>query len=596
MATVTVLTAARMLAIEAASVVSGAISGDNLILTKYDGTTVNAGNVRGATGAQGIQGTQGIQGIQGVTGATGASYAVGDPIYTIARNATGVTIPKGSVVYISGSNGTHPNISLARANAESTSARTLGFTAAAIANNATGSVMVSGYLDGLDTSAAVADGDPIYLSGTTAGGWTTTKPVAPTHLVYLGNVVLDNPSTGKIYVKVQNGYELDELHDVLITSKADGDLLEYDSVSGLWKNAAQSTLTVAPSQVTGTAVVATRTLSTTAPLAGGGDLSANRTLTIADASTTVKGAVQLEDSVISTSTVKAATPNSVRIAYEAGNNAIPSSTVTTVGDLLVANGASSVTRLGKGSTGQVLTAGASTVSWATPTAGGISTIQDEGSALTSRTIVNFTGPGVTAVDNAGSTSTDITVNGPYAGPTGPGSMIAPIHLPNSLAWTTSVATANGIRCFPVWLKPTTYSGFTYCVTSAGTGSTIRMGLYNHNAGLFSPLSQVAGTAVSASVTTTGNIDVNFASTLTITTEGFYWLYIVLDGGSAQLRTMQILPQSQLFALPGFPVAEASTSYDIYYTTGTLPATGAARVGPWSTNNVGIMPVVGIRKA
>lgn len=62
MGVITGLTAARMLAIEAASVVSGAISGDNLILTKHDGSTVNAGNVRGP------QGTQGIQGIQGPTG------------------------------------------------------------------------------------------------------------------------------------------------------------------------------------------------------------------------------------------------------------------------------------------------------------------------------------------------------------------------------------------------------------------------------------------------------------------------------------------------------------------------------------------------
>lgn len=53
MATVTGLTAARMLAIEANSVISGTIVGDNLILTKFNATTVNAGNVRGPTGATG---------------------------------------------------------------------------------------------------------------------------------------------------------------------------------------------------------------------------------------------------------------------------------------------------------------------------------------------------------------------------------------------------------------------------------------------------------------------------------------------------------------------------------------------------------------
>lgn len=53
MATVTGLTAERMLEIEAASVVSGAVSGDELILTKHDGSTIDAGNVRGPQGPVG---------------------------------------------------------------------------------------------------------------------------------------------------------------------------------------------------------------------------------------------------------------------------------------------------------------------------------------------------------------------------------------------------------------------------------------------------------------------------------------------------------------------------------------------------------------
>lgn len=56
MATITGFTSARMLAMEADTIISGTVTGDNLILTKKGGGTVNAGNVRGATGAQGIQG------------------------------------------------------------------------------------------------------------------------------------------------------------------------------------------------------------------------------------------------------------------------------------------------------------------------------------------------------------------------------------------------------------------------------------------------------------------------------------------------------------------------------------------------------------
>jgi hypothetical protein len=65
------------------------------------------------------------------------------------------------------------------------------------------------------------------------------------------------------------------------------------------------------------------TLNTTAPLAGGGDLTADRTLSIADATTAVKGAVQLTNSTSSTSTTTAATPNSVKTAYDLANAALP---------------------------------------------------------------------------------------------------------------------------------------------------------------------------------------------------------------------------------------------------------------------------------
>jgi hypothetical protein len=53
MATVNGLTAERMLAIEAACIIGGAIVLNDLILTKHDGSTIDAGNVRGPQGIQG---------------------------------------------------------------------------------------------------------------------------------------------------------------------------------------------------------------------------------------------------------------------------------------------------------------------------------------------------------------------------------------------------------------------------------------------------------------------------------------------------------------------------------------------------------------
>ena len=90
----------------------------------------------------------------------------------------------------------------------------------------------------------------------------------------------------------------------------------------------QTSITITESQVTNLVtdlaakVPTLRTISTTAPLTGGGDLSANRTLAVSAGSTSAAGVLQLTDSVSSTSTTTAATPNSVKTAYDLANNAL----------------------------------------------------------------------------------------------------------------------------------------------------------------------------------------------------------------------------------------------------------------------------------
>jgi len=151
------------------------------------------------------------------------------------RNTTGTTLTKGTVVYISGATGNKPTVSKALATGDSTSAQTFGLCQADIANNANGYVVCTGDIVGIDTSA-ISEGVQLYLSSTTAGTYTTTKQVAPAHLVYIGVVTRSHPTQGQIEVKIQNGYELDEIHDVLITSKANNDGLFYESSTSLWKN------------------------------------------------------------------------------------------------------------------------------------------------------------------------------------------------------------------------------------------------------------------------------------------------------------------------------------------------------------------------
>ena len=127
-------------------------------------------------------------------------------------------------------------------------------------------------------------------------------------------------------------------------------------------------------------------ITATSPLTGGGT-GGDVTVGIQDGTTSVKGAVQLEDSTSSTSTIKAATPNSVKSAYDLAGAAIPKSTVTTAGDILYRNG-STVTRLGIGTAGQVLTvnSGATAPEWAAASGSGgmtlISTTSLSGSSVT----------------------------------------------------------------------------------------------------------------------------------------------------------------------------------------------------------------------
>lgn len=149
------------------------------------------------------------------------------------RNNTGSTIPKGTVVYINGALGNRPTVAYAIATTDGTSAQTLGLTQAAIPNNTQGYVVIIGRCTDLNTSA-FSEGTQLYLSGTVAGGYTNVKPYAPIHLVYIGIVTRSHPTQGTIDVKVQNGYEIEELHDVAALNPNNGDVLQYVTSTGLW--------------------------------------------------------------------------------------------------------------------------------------------------------------------------------------------------------------------------------------------------------------------------------------------------------------------------------------------------------------------------
>lgn len=156
----------------------------------------------------------------------------------------GEAITKGQAVYVAPSgdnNSTNMTVMKASNATEATSSKTMGLVAASGVLNDFVRVITEGLLSGLDTSTA-NQGDPVWLgtNGNLIFGL-ANKPVAPAHLVFIGIVTRVNQNNGEIFVKVQNGFELNELHNVLLVSEANNQALVYESSTGLWKNKTLST-------------------------------------------------------------------------------------------------------------------------------------------------------------------------------------------------------------------------------------------------------------------------------------------------------------------------------------------------------------------
>jgi hypothetical protein len=148
----------------------------------------------------------------------------------------GTAIAKGQAVYVSSADGTNMIVSKASNVSEATSSKTMGLLETGGNTNAQVNVVTEGLLAGLNTAGQTA-GDPVWLgtNGNLIYGL-INKPYAPAHLVFIGIVTRVNSSNGEIFVKVQNGFELKEIHDVdlITTTPINGHLLGYNGT--LWVN------------------------------------------------------------------------------------------------------------------------------------------------------------------------------------------------------------------------------------------------------------------------------------------------------------------------------------------------------------------------
>jgi hypothetical protein len=141
-----------------------------------------------------------------------------------------------------GAQGQRLAVVLAQANTTISALDTIGLVTENIDNNQEGFITLLGQVRNINTTGSLqgetwVDGDVLYLSPTNAGGLTKVKPIAPNKTIVIGYVEYAHVNNGKIYVNIQNGYDLDDLNDVSITgSTTNGQWLEYDSSLSAWTN------------------------------------------------------------------------------------------------------------------------------------------------------------------------------------------------------------------------------------------------------------------------------------------------------------------------------------------------------------------------
>jgi len=201
-------------------------------------------------------------------------------VRVVNKTATNIDLLESNyqAVRITGAQGQRMKVDLAQATNDVLSAETIGLVTETIANNAEGFITTSGIVRGINTTGSLQsetwlDGDILYLSPTVAGRITKVKPTAPNHLIIIGYVIYAHITQGTIFVKVDNGYELDELHNVKIDTATNNEVLAYTSATDIWENKTPSEAGLQPTLVSATNI---KTINGNTIL-GSGDLTISGT-------------------------------------------------------------------------------------------------------------------------------------------------------------------------------------------------------------------------------------------------------------------------------------------------------------------------------
>ncbi len=173
-----------------------------------------------------------------------ATMQVGQEVYFRVKASSAIT--EGQVVMFTGTVGASGGLTAAPATGltATTAQYVMGVATENIALNGWGYITQFGLVRGIDTTGgaeAWVDGQILYYDPTVTGGLTKTLPSAPNAKVVVAAVV-HAASNGSLFIRPAFGGELGQFEgNVGFGALANGDLIQYDSGAGKWKNVPSST-------------------------------------------------------------------------------------------------------------------------------------------------------------------------------------------------------------------------------------------------------------------------------------------------------------------------------------------------------------------
>jgi hypothetical protein len=222
-------------------------------MARFSGSSGGEAGPTGPTGAAGpgvaAGGTEG----QVLLKADGTDYNTiwadnaAESTFYLVRNNTGTTIPKGTLVAATGAepSGRIDVAPFEVTGLQDSELRVMGVATSNIANGVNGTVMSFGTLRAIDTRGNVAsaiavgdetwaEGDILYAHPTAPGKLTKVRTQ---HDLVVAFITVRHQASGQMAIRITPGNHLEWLHDVEINEIANGDVLRYESETGLWKNA-----------------------------------------------------------------------------------------------------------------------------------------------------------------------------------------------------------------------------------------------------------------------------------------------------------------------------------------------------------------------